>query len=34
MGMVKANRGEWWKYPVRIRFVKGFCPPEERYAVQ
>ncbi|MEZ5141466.1 MAG: DUF4870 domain-containing protein [Acidimicrobiales bacterium] len=30
-GMVKANRGEWWRYPVRIRFVKGFVPPEERY---
>jgi uncharacterized Tic20 family protein len=33
MGMVKASRGEWWEYPVRIRFVKGFCPPEERYTV-
>ena len=34
MGMVRANRGEWGRYPFRIRFVKGFCPPEERYAVQ
>ncbi len=23
MGAVKANQGEWWRYPVNIRFVKG-----------
>jgi uncharacterized Tic20 family protein len=33
IGMVKANRGEWWKYPVSLRLVKGLCPPEEQYPV-
>jgi uncharacterized protein len=23
MGAMKANQGEWWRYPVNIRFVKG-----------
>ena len=23
VGAVRANRGEWWRYPLSIRFVKG-----------
>jgi uncharacterized Tic20 family protein len=23
MGAIKANRGEWWRYPINIRFVSG-----------
>ena len=27
VGAVKANQGEWWRYPVCIRFVKGAVDP-------
>lgn len=30
MGMVRANRLEYWRYPVRIRFVKGSLPRGEQ----
>jgi len=23
MGAVRANQGQWWRYPLAIRFVKG-----------
>jgi uncharacterized Tic20 family protein len=33
VGMMRASRGEWWVYPVSIRFVKGRCPVEEQYPI-
>lgn len=26
IGAVRASRGEWWRYPVSIRFVRGARP--------
>jgi uncharacterized Tic20 family protein len=26
IGMIKASKGEWWRYPVRIRFLKEDAP--------
>jgi uncharacterized protein len=27
MGMLAANKGEWYRYPLTIRFIKGPTPP-------
>ncbi len=27
IGCIKASRGEWWRYPVNIRFVSGAAEP-------
>jgi uncharacterized protein len=27
MGMIAANKGEWHRYPLTIRFIKGPPPP-------
>ena len=29
MGMVRANRLQYWRYPIRINMVKGSLSPEE-----
>lgn len=29
MGMVRANKLEYWRYPVRFNFVKGSLPKEQ-----
>ena len=28
VGMIRASRREWWRYPVNIRFVRGARPSE------
>jgi uncharacterized Tic20 family protein len=33
IGMVRANRGEWWEYPINLRMVRGRCPRAEQYPV-
>jgi uncharacterized protein len=27
MGMIAANKGKWYRYPVAFRFIKGPTPP-------
>ena len=28
VGMIRASRREWWRYPINIRFVRGARPAE------
>lgn len=31
LGAVKASRGEWFRYPVNVRFVRGAVPPPPKH---